>query len=145
MIRILAGILAACSLCAQTKPTTFTVTTFADSGPGSLRQAILNANAEAGPNRITFASVLHGAIVLTTGVLGLATSAEIDGPGAEGLSVSGNNAGCVFEIEKSAAVTIHGLSIVNGRAGGDITQPGLGGGIYVAGSALTLDVVTSCQ
>src|SRR6516225_6390000 len=108
MIRILAGILAACSLYAQTEPTTFTVTTFADSGPGSLRQAILNANAEPGPNRITFASVLHGAIVLTTGVLGLATSAEIDGPGAEGLSVSGNNAGCVFEIEKSAAVTIHG-------------------------------------
>ena len=33
--------------------TTFTVTTTADSGPGSLRQAILNANANAGADQIT--------------------------------------------------------------------------------------------
>jgi len=34
---------------------TFPVTTTADSGPGSLRQAILNANANPGPDQITFA------------------------------------------------------------------------------------------
>lgn len=34
---------------------TFTVTTTADSGPGSLRQAILDANANPGPDTITFA------------------------------------------------------------------------------------------
>jgi hypothetical protein len=142
MIRILAGILAACSLHAQTGPSTFTVTTLADSGPGSLRQAIVNANAAAGPNKITFASGLHGAIVLTTGALGLAKSTEIDGPGAEFLSVSGGHAGRVFEIETGTNVTIRRLSIVNGRAGGTVAHPGLGGGIFVAGGALTLDSVT---
>ena len=35
-------------------PTTFTVTTTADSGPGSLRQAILDANALVGPDDILF-------------------------------------------------------------------------------------------
>jgi hypothetical protein len=33
---------------------TYTVTTTADSGPGSLRQAILDANMSAGPNLIVF-------------------------------------------------------------------------------------------
>jgi hypothetical protein len=141
MTRILAGIFAACSLYAQAGPTTFIVTTLADSGPGSLRQAIVNADAEAAPTRITFASGLHGAIVLTTGALGLAKSTEIDGPGAELLWVSGGNASRVFEIEQSANVTIHRLSIVSGRAG-NLTHAGLGGGIYMAGGALTLDGVT---
>ena len=142
MIRILAGILVACSLYAQTGPSTFTVTTLADNGPGSLRQAIVNANAEAGPNKIAFASGLHGSILLTNGALGLTKSTEIDGPGAELLSVSGGHGGRVFEIGISANVTIRRLSIVNGRAGGSVAHPGLGGGIYVAGGALTLDGVT---
>jgi hypothetical protein len=142
MTRILAGIFAACSLYAQAGPTTFIVTTLADSGPGSLRQAIVNANAAAGPSRITFAGGLHGAIVLTSGALAVAGSTEIDGPGAEVLSVSGNNGGRVFEIESTAKVSIQRLSIENGHAGGDVVHPGLGGGIYVAGGALSLNSVT---
>src|SRR5579872_3554015 len=142
MIRILIGMVAAGSLYAQAEPSTFTVTTLADSGPGSLRQAVVNANAAAGQSRIAFAPGLHGAIVLTTGALALARSTEIDGPGAELLSVSGGNAGRVFDIESSANVTIHRLSIVNGHAGGSISHPGQGGGVYVAGGALTLDGVT---
>jgi parallel beta-helix repeat protein len=39
---------------ARIAPATFTVTTAADSGPGSLRQAILDANALAGPDVINF-------------------------------------------------------------------------------------------
>lgn len=42
-------------LCSENcRSATFTVTTTADSGAGSLRQAILNANANPGPNTITF-------------------------------------------------------------------------------------------
>src|SRR5215467_4492272 len=119
MTRILAGIFAACSLYAQAGPTTFIVTTLADSGPGSLRQAIVSANTAAGPSRITFAGGLHGAIFLTSGELALAGTTEIDGPGAEVLSVSGNNGNRVFEIESSAKVTIQRLSITNGHAAGD--------------------------
>jgi len=142
MTRILAGIFAACSLYAQAGPSTFIVTTLADSGPGSLRQAIVIANAAAGPSRITFAGGLHGAIVLTSGELAVAGSMEIDGPGAEVLSVSGNHGDRVFEIESTAKVSIQRLSIANGYAGGDVVHPGLGGGIYVAGGALSLSGVT---
>ena len=35
-------------------PATFTVTTAADAGPGSLRQAILDANALPGPDDVVF-------------------------------------------------------------------------------------------
>ncbi|MFO7683031.1 MAG: hypothetical protein R6X34_23590, partial [Chloroflexota bacterium] len=40
---------------AVTHAITYTVTTTADSGPGSLRQAILDANANPGADTITFA------------------------------------------------------------------------------------------
>jgi hypothetical protein len=43
---------------------TFTVTTTADSGPGSLRQAILDANASAGLDTIAFA--VTGAVYVVT-------------------------------------------------------------------------------
>jgi titin len=39
----------------EVQASTFTVTTTADSGPGSLRQAILDANSNAGPDEIDFA------------------------------------------------------------------------------------------
>ncbi len=41
--------------CARVKGAVFTVTSTTDSGPGSLRQAILDANANAGPDIINFA------------------------------------------------------------------------------------------
>ena len=45
---------------------TFTVTNLNDSGPGSLRQAILDANAAAGDDTIVFQSGLSGTITLTS-------------------------------------------------------------------------------
>src|SRR5262245_61166727 len=50
------GLLIACSLLpgSALKAATLTVTATADSGPGSLRQAILDANANAGPDEIRF-------------------------------------------------------------------------------------------
>src|SRR5258708_1818083 len=50
-------------------PSTFTVLNVADSGAGSLRQAILDANANAGADTINFAGQLHGTIGLTSGQL----------------------------------------------------------------------------
>ena len=43
---------------------TFTVTTTADTGAGSLRQAILDANAAAGPDTIQFSVVPSGTITI---------------------------------------------------------------------------------
>ena len=55
-------------------------------------------------------------------------SVTINGPGANQLSVSGNDASRVFDISGSASVTIAGLTITDGLATS-------GGGILLEGSA----------
>src|SRR6516225_3437124 len=75
----------------RTLPSTFTVLNLADSGPGSLRQAILDANAQPGADTIQFAHGLHGTIALTSGELDITDDLTIDGPGAGRLAVSGNH------------------------------------------------------
>src|SRR5690349_20387724 len=63
-----------------------TVTNTNDSGPGSLRQAI--ADAQSG-DTITFASGLHGqTISLTSGQLAISRDLTINGPGAGQLAIS---------------------------------------------------------
>src|SRR5262249_32140626 len=72
----------------RTMPAPFLVSNLNDSGVGSLRQAVLDANAAApGPNEIDFAAGLHGTITLTSGELLLTRSVTINGPGANKLSV----------------------------------------------------------
>src|SRR5438093_11227860 len=66
--------------------TTITVTTTADSGPGSLRQALADAQ---GGDTIEFDSSLNGqTITLTSGELVVADSITISGPGPSLLAVS---------------------------------------------------------
>ncbi len=115
---------------------TLSVLNLNDSGVGSLRRAILDANANPGADTIQFAKGLHGTIGLTSGELSITGDLSIVGPGQNKLTVSGNNASRVFEIA-AATVTITDLTIANGAAvGGD------GGGILVdAGATLT---VTGC-
>src|SRR5262249_29389479 len=68
----------------RTVPSTFLVETLADDGPGSLRQAIHDANATVspGPDEIVFAAGLTGTITLTSGQLDILDALVIDGPGA---------------------------------------------------------------
>jgi len=113
----------------------FTVTTLADSGDGSLRQAVLDANALPGADTIRFADGFVGTIGLTGGQLSIADHLTIDGPGADRLAVSGNGQSRVFRISGGLTVAIDGLTITDGRAVGD------GGGILNTGSTLTLDRV----
>ena len=68
--------------------TTFTVTNLHDSGDGSLRQAILDANTQSGADVIKFDSNLRGTITLTSGELDITTSLKINGPGADQLTIS---------------------------------------------------------
>src|SRR5262249_38682295 len=75
-------------------PSTLTVTNNADSGAGSLRAQIAAANPG---DTIDFAPYVHS-ITLTGGQLVIAKDLTIDGPGANRLTVSGNNASRVFDI-----------------------------------------------
>src|SRR5262245_14547300 len=76
----------------------FTVTDLADSGAGSLRQAILDANAQPGIDLIDFAAGLQGTIALSSGQLDITDGLLVTGPGARQLAVSGNDASRVFAI-----------------------------------------------
>ena len=58
---------------------TFTVTNLDDSGPGSLRQAILDANGAAGADIVEFQAGLTGAIVLSSGQLVVSDSVDVQG------------------------------------------------------------------
>src|SRR5262249_53575591 len=116
---------------------TFTVLNNFDSGAGSLRQAILDANANAGPDTIAFAPPVHQ-ITLTGGELAITDSLNIAGPGANKLTVSGNDASRVLDVE-SGTVAIAGLTISHGRAGkGAAHYESTGGGILnLAGLTLS--------
>ena len=100
------------------------VTSPADSGPGSLR-AILSSAASG--STIEFAHSVHN-ITLTSGDLDITTNLTIDGPGANQLTISGNNASRVFDISGSANVTISGVTLANGLAPA-------GGAILLGGTA----------
>jgi hypothetical protein len=104
-------------------PSTFTVMNLNNDGPNSLRAAIAS-----GDNTIDFAHGLHGAITLASALPQITSSVTINGPGANQLSVSGNNLYRVFDISDSASVNISGLTLQDGLATA-------GGGILLEGSA----------
>src|SRR5262245_52558462 len=99
----------------RTVPSTFTVRNLADSGPGSLRQAVLDANANPGADLIAFAPAASGGtIALTGGELSVTGDLTIVGPGAHRLSVSGNHARRVFDVSAGVTVTIAGMTMRDG-------------------------------
>lgn len=123
-----------------TQAATYTVTNTADSGAGSLRQAILDANASAANDVIVFQSPFFDTartITLSSGEVTIANngSLTIDGPGADLLTISGNNVFRVIEIGDFATVTLKGMTVTNG--GGGFT--GQGGGILNNLGTLTIN------
>jgi hypothetical protein len=117
---------------------TFTVTNTNDSGAGSLRQAILDANANPGKDTIDISAT--GTIDLKSPLPNLSTDMAINAPGADELTVrrdSEDEYG-IFVIPSGATVSISGLTVSNGYAfsSGPPSLPG-GGGVYNLG-VLTL-------
>jgi hypothetical protein len=114
----------------RTVPSTFSVTNFKDSGAGSLRAAVGASNATPGADVITFLKT-NGTVTLTGGQLNITDSLTINGPGANKLTVSGNNASRVFSVAAGATVSLVGMTIAEGA------RVSAGAGILNGGS-LTL-------
>ena len=96
-----------------------TVTNLDDSGDGSLRQAILDANANPGADTIDFQDELSGTIPLTSGELPTITEdLTITGPGTFSITVSGNHASRVFQVNGKVTAAISGLTISDGSIAG---------------------------
>src|SRR5262249_57444788 len=94
------------SLDARLVPSVFHVTTLADGVAGSLRDAVTQANAHTGADVITFQSGLTGTIALTGGELDITDDVKINGPGADKLTVSGNNASRIFHVQFVPSVNL---------------------------------------
>ena len=91
-------------------------TSTADAGPGSLRQAILDANARPGADLITLGPDVHGTITLASSLPAITDDLWITGPGASSLAISGNGHR-IFAVGAGKTLTISGLTLRNGDAG----------------------------
>ncbi len=114
---------------------TLTVTTSGDVSDGgdgvlSLREAI---DAAAAFDTIEFDPSLSGQTIgLTQGTITLSTSVQIVGPGADELTIDGNELGRVFFIDSGATVLVSGLTVSGGN------HTGAGAGIRNDGGQLTV-------
>jgi predicted outer membrane repeat protein len=132
----------------RSTPAIFTVTSPADGGPGSLRQAVAAANMLPGPDLIRFQipTTQPGpvTITLTSGEIAITDSLNVIGynvptsttppPTAPPMiNISGNNASRIFNINGPAVLFANfaGLGFVNGKTTGS------GGAVLDAGKNVT--------
>ena len=126
---------------------TFTVTNTNDSGVGSLRQAVIDANTAAGADTIVFQAGVAGTVTLTTGQIPVTDSVTITGPGAPSMTLTkSGGAARIFDINGGApTVTISGLTFTGaggaGIKGGAIRQ--IGGTLNVQNSVFTNNTAAS--
>lgn len=107
---------------------TYTVANLNNSGAGSLRDAITQANSTADIDIINFG--ISGTIVLSSALPSIVSGSgelTIDGTG-QSITVSGNNAYLVFRVEAGATLNMNKLRVTQGA--GDF-----GGGLYNMGTA----------
>jgi predicted outer membrane repeat protein len=123
----------------------FTVMNLNDSGTGSLRAAVTDANNMAGADEIVFSSALlntsNRTIELTSGQLTITGQVSIRGPEptAEGILISGTDASRVFEVTAAASnVRFSFLTVTQGDAG----PSNGGGGLLNQGTGTIVDSVT---
>ncbi|NCT68590.1 MAG: hypothetical protein GXC76_13265 [Rhodanobacteraceae bacterium] len=116
---------------------TLTVTTLNDSGAGSLRAAITQANATTGTDTIQFQNGLQGTIDLSGGALVITESLSIVGPGAGKVTIDANGRSRVFRFDNPQGLdrtwAISGLTVRRGLANNGNDDSG-GGLFYEATS-----------
>ncbi|HMQ04014.1 MAG TPA: Ig-like domain repeat protein [Pyrinomonadaceae bacterium] len=116
------------------------VTNSADSGAGSLRQAVIDA---CPGSTITFdlddgLTTVTSPITLTSGEIVIDKDLIIQGPGADQLTISGNNTSRIFSVEGVIDVEFIGLTLTGGNGVGS-SFSGSGGAILNQGSSLSLN------
>jgi hypothetical protein len=99
-----------------------TVTSLADSGTGTLRAAILTADAGSPSDKFTIGFAVNGTINLQSPLPDLDNSIAIQGPGASSLTVE-RATGALFgtaivTVEAGQTASLSGLTVANGNAGG---------------------------
>ena len=132
---LLAALLLTHALAAPASALVYVVTNTNDSGAGSLRAAIISANASLGADEITFSLAGCPCVITLASSLLVSESLTITGPGAGNLAVDGASAVQVLRALPAATLTVSDLTVRNGR------DAGSGGGIF-ASSSLTLTRVT---
>jgi hypothetical protein len=100
------------SICAHGQ--TFQVTTTADSGPGSLREAMINANGGGG-GTIVFTNV-SGTISLQSALPDISVPLTIIGSGPDHVAIDGNRLHRIFHMAPGIVCNITGLSVQRGLA-----------------------------
>jgi hypothetical protein len=118
------------------------VTSTADAGAGSLREALANV---CSGTTITFDLTGAGphTITLTTGELQVAKNVTIKNNSGESITVSGNNASRVFNINSGKTAAIIGLTISGGSTTGDGAGIINDGALTVVNSLLTGNAAAS--
>jgi predicted outer membrane repeat protein len=116
---------------APARAASFTVTNTNDSGAGSLRQAILDANVIAGADTITFG--VSGTITLASTLPAIVDELTIDGTG-QSITISGNSAARVMVVNPGKTLNLNALTIANGASGS-----GGGGGLFTEGGTVNVN------
>ncbi|MFV0446315.1 MAG: choice-of-anchor Q domain-containing protein [Planctomycetaceae bacterium] len=105
--------------------TVFMVTNVGDSGSGSLRQAVSDAEGNAGADEIAFDSGLTGQILLTSGALTITEDLTISGNGRDSTVINATFSSRHFSIfGPGTDVVISGLTLRNGRTTGSSQHGG---------------------
>jgi len=127
----------------------FTVTTDADSGPGSLRQAVFDADATPGADQITFDDGLS-TIGLTSGQIDITETLTITGPATGQTIDAGGNSRVLAVTVADQSLTLENLTVTGGitRANGVFEttcgdDTGEGGGICAPGDVTLINSTVS--
>ena len=95
---------------------TFTVTSVSNSGPGTLRQAILDANALAGPDNISFSIGTGTKTITLLSVVDITSEIDIDGstqPGFSGTPLIKIGGVSMFQLNNANGATVQHLEFLS--------------------------------
>ena len=98
----------------------FLVSSMADEGPDSLRDAISQANSAPGPDEIVFAGSTNGTLLnMASGPFQITESLAITGNGTGNTIIDAQTISRIFDLTNAAGdVTISGVTLINGVVAG---------------------------